>query len=124
MAVFLLNLQKPYMRLWHKLADSARLRSMKQDTKDQMTSMNISVPESMKEFIEEEVSSNGYGTASEYVRELVREAKRRKAEERLEALLLEALDSGKPIKVTPEYWENKKASLMAKYGTKANGKKP
>jgi antitoxin ParD1/3/4 len=42
---------------------------MKQDTKDPMTSMNISVPESMKEFIEEEVSSGGYGTASEYVRE-------------------------------------------------------
>jgi len=81
--------------------------------------MNISVPESMKTFIEAEVSNNGYGTASEYVRELVRDAKKRKAEERLEALLLEALDSGKPIKVTPEYWENKKAALMAKYGNKA-----
>ncbi len=92
---------------------------MKQDTKDQLTSMNISVPESMKTFIEAEVSSNGYGTASEYVRELVRDAKKRKAEERLEALLLEALDSGKPIKVTPEYWDNKKAALMAKYGNKA-----
>ena len=81
--------------------------------------MNISLPESMKDFIEEEVSSGGYGTASEYLRELVREAKKRKADERLEELLLEALHSGEPITVTPEYWEKKRASLTAKYGKKS-----
>lgn len=78
---------------------------MKQDTKDQMTSMNISVPESMKEFIEEEVSSGGYGTASEYVRELVRDAKKQKEEERLEKLLLEALESGPASPMTKKDWE-------------------
>lgn len=78
---------------------------MKQDTKDQMTSMNISVPESMKEFIEDEVSSGGYGTASEYVRELVRDAKKQKEEERIEKLLLEAVESGPASPMTKKDWE-------------------
>ena len=78
---------------------------MKQDTKDQMTSMNISVPESMKTFIEDEVSSGGYGTASEYVRELVRDAKKQKEEERLEKLLLQALESGPASPMTKKDWE-------------------
>ncbi len=78
---------------------------MKQDTKDQMTSMNISVPESMKEFIEDEVSSGGYGTASEYVRELVRDAKKQKEEERIEKLLLHAIESGPASPMTKKDWE-------------------
>lgn len=34
--------------------------------------MNISMPESMKSFVDNQVSSGGYGTSSEYVRELIR----------------------------------------------------
>ena len=39
---------------------------------------------------------------------------KRKAEERTNALLLEGLDSGQPITVTPEYWEAKKHRLTEK----------
>ncbi|WP_200843688.1 ribbon-helix-helix domain-containing protein [Pantoea sp. 18069] len=34
--------------------------------------MNISLPESLKSFVDEQVSQRGYGTSSEYVRELIR----------------------------------------------------
>lgn len=34
--------------------------------------MNISLPESLKSFVDEQVSQHGYGTSSEYVRELIR----------------------------------------------------
>lgn len=37
-----------------------------------MATMNISLPESLKDFIDEQVSQRGFGTSSEYVRELVR----------------------------------------------------
>ena len=37
-----------------------------------MSTMNISLPESMKSFVDEQVSSRGYGTSSEYLRELIR----------------------------------------------------
>lgn len=37
-----------------------------------MSTMNISLPESLKAFVDEQVSERGYGTSSEYVRELIR----------------------------------------------------
>ncbi len=37
-----------------------------------MSTMNISLPDSLKAFVDEQVSDRGYGTSSEYVRELIR----------------------------------------------------
>ena len=34
--------------------------------------MNISLPDTLKSFVDEQVSQRGYGTSSEYVRELIR----------------------------------------------------
>jgi antitoxin ParD1/3/4 len=34
--------------------------------------MNISLPETLKAFVDEQVAGRGYGTSSEYVRELIR----------------------------------------------------
>jgi antitoxin ParD1/3/4 len=70
-----------------------------------MQTMNISLPESMKHFIDGQVTAGGYSSASEYVRALVRDAQQRQAKARLEALLLEALDSGDPTAMTTEDWD-------------------
>jgi len=70
-----------------------------------MTNMNVSLPEALKQYVEDQVSSGDYGTASEYLRELIREDKKRKAQGRLESFLLEGLDSGDPVSVTPEFWQ-------------------
>ncbi len=59
----------------------------------QMTSMNVSLPEPLRRFIEAEVARGGYSTASEYIRELVREEQRRKAQDELDAKLLDGLKS-------------------------------
>lgn len=61
------------------------------------TTMNISLPDSMKSFIDERLVLEGYGSASEYVRELVRADQKRKEQEQLEKLLLERLRSGKEV---------------------------
>ena len=61
-----------------------------------MTNMNISLPETMKEFVEAEVKRGSYSTPSEFVRELIRDFQRRKAEHS-EDLLVDALASGKPL---------------------------
>jgi len=37
-----------------------------------MSTMNISLPEALKAFVDEQVSHRGFGTSSEYVRELIR----------------------------------------------------
>jgi antitoxin ParD1/3/4 len=55
-----------------------------------MTTMNISLPESLKSFVDEQVSQRGYGTSSEYVRELIRKDQDRL---HLRNLLLEGASS-------------------------------
>ena len=47
--------------------------------------MNVSLPQALKSFVDEQVNSRGYGTSSEYVRELIRKDQDR---QRLRALLL------------------------------------
>jgi len=37
-----------------------------------MSTMNISLPDGLKAFIDEQVASRGFGTSSEYLRELIR----------------------------------------------------
>jgi antitoxin ParD1/3/4 len=78
-----------------------------------MNTMNIALPESMKQFVQERVAAGGYSSASEYVRELIRADQKRTVEERIDALLLEGLNSGEPIAVTDEYWDAKKTRLKA-----------
>lgn len=64
-----------------------------------MATMNISLPDPLRLYVEERVTEGGYSTISEYFRELVRLDQKRQAEERLEALLVEGLDSSpaKPL---------------------------
>jgi antitoxin ParD1/3/4 len=78
-----------------------------------MTSMNISLPEELKEYVEEQTHS-GYSTPSEYVRELIREDQKRRARERLDALLLEGLNSGEPIAADADFWTELKREAMGK----------
>jgi antitoxin ParD1/3/4 len=78
-----------------------------------MTSMNISLPEELKEYVEEQTQS-GYSTPSEYVRELIREDQKRRAKERLDSLLLEGLNSGDPIPANAKFWAELKREALAK----------
>jgi antitoxin ParD1/3/4 len=82
--------------------------------------MNIALPESMKQFVRDRVLEGGYSSVSEYVRELIRADQRRRMEDRVDGLLLEGLDSGAPIPVTKEYWEEKKRRLTEWLGKAIN----
>jgi len=73
-----------------------------------MTSLQISLPEPIRAWIDEQVARGGYETVSAFVCALVSNAQKREAQDRLEALLLEGLDSGPPIEITPQYWDNLK----------------
>jgi antitoxin ParD1/3/4 len=68
-----------------------------------MESMNISLPEPSKQFVDGQIASGRYSSVSEYIRELIREDEKRKAEERLETLLLEGLQ-GEEAELTREDW--------------------
>jgi antitoxin ParD1/3/4 len=68
-----------------------------------MATMNISLPDSLKSFVDEQVADRGYGTNSEYVRDLIRKEQDR---ERLRALVLEGAASAPGEPVDEAYFES------------------
>jgi antitoxin ParD1/3/4 len=79
-----------------------------------MTTVTVSLPESLKTFIDHQVATKGYGNVSEYFRTLLRDAQQQDENARLEQLLVEALASGgKDIPVTRAFWKKLKSEALA-----------
>lgn len=70
-----------------------------------MTTMNISLPDEMKAFVEARLMADGYASASEYLRSLIRDDQKRQAKQALEAKLLEGLQ-GPMTEMTRDDWES------------------
>jgi antitoxin ParD1/3/4 len=67
--------------------------------------MNISVPSSLKTWVDKQVHSGGFGTASEFIRHLIRDAKARDAaRSHIDDLLEEGLDSGPATPMRAADW--------------------
>lgn len=69
-----------------------------------MTSMNLTLTDEIKAFIESETVQGGHASAEEYLHALIRDARKRKAKQELEAKLLEGLQ-GPVVEMTREDWE-------------------
>jgi antitoxin ParD1/3/4 len=69
-----------------------------------MQTMNISLPDQLKEFVDNQVGSGRYSSVSEYVRDLIRKDEKRKVQEKLEVLLMEGIQSGGPTEMTRQDW--------------------
>jgi antitoxin ParD1/3/4 len=78
-----------------------------------MQSMNISLPDSLKKFVDGQIAEGRYSSVSEYVRELIRADEKRKAEDRLEAMLLEGLDSPE-TELKPSDWADIRKQALAR----------
>ena len=75
-----------------------------------MTTMNISLPDTLKCFVDQRVTTAGYGTSSEYVRELIRRDKDRV---QLRSMLLEGAESPIVGVADDAYFESLKAELRS-----------
>jgi len=70
-----------------------------------VTSLNITLPDEMKAFIDDQISSQGFASVSEYFQNLLREAQAKNARRALEVKLLEGL-KGPITEMTPEDWDS------------------
>jgi antitoxin ParD1/3/4 len=79
------------------------------------TTMNVSLPADLRDWVSEQVRSGGYGTASEYLRDLLRRARDRQVRQRIDASLVEAVESGAKIVMDDKDWTSirKAARLQA-----------
>lgn len=82
-----------------------------------MSTMNISLPDSLKAFVDEQVSQRGYGTSSEYVRELIRKDHDRL---HLRGLLLAGVASAPAAPADEAYFEGLRDRVrkLAKVGSR------
>lgn len=82
-----------------------------------MTTMNISLPDGLKAFVDQQVSRRGYGTSSEYVRELIRKDQDRV---KLHGLLMAGASSAPSDPVDQGYFDDLRQRVRsgAKLGAK------
>jgi antitoxin ParD1/3/4 len=83
-----------------------------------MATMNISLTDPLKQFVDEEVREGGYSSTSDYVRDLIRQRQRSKAEELLKQLIAEGLASGPGVAVTADTFERMRRELTEGWSVK------
>lgn len=79
-----------------------------------MSTMNISLPDALKSFVDEQVSSRGFGTSSEYVRELIRKDLDR---QRLRGLMLQGAESAPAPQADEAYFDGLRERVRGRKAT-------
>ncbi len=67
-----------------------------------MATMNISLPDDLKAFVDAQVAEHAYGSSSEYLRELIR---KQRDVEKLRGLLMDGLNSGPPVPMEADFFD-------------------
>jgi antitoxin ParD1/3/4 len=76
-----------------------------------MATMNISLPDDLKAFVDAQVAEHSYGSSSEYLRELIR---KQRDVEKLRGLLFEGFDSGPATPMEPDFFDAMRARARAR----------
>jgi antitoxin ParD1/3/4 len=75
--------------------------------------MNVSLPPSLKRWVDEQAESQGYQTASEFVRDVLRQASALHLQERIDPMLIEAMESGATIEMNDADWQEIRRTARA-----------
>lgn len=67
--------------------------------------MNISLTEPLKRYVDQKVRDGGFSSTSDYVRELIRDRQKRDSEDHLRNLIAEGLASGPAVPVDDQWVE-------------------
>lgn len=83
-----------------------------------MATMNISLPDDLKAFVDTQVAEHAYSSSSEYLRELIRQNRRAQAAETLRKLIAEGLASGPATPQESDFFDKmrQRAKQRAKQG--------
>ncbi len=76
-----------------------------------MATMNISLPDELKQFVDAQVAEHAYGSASEYLRELIR---KQRDVEKLRQMLLDGANSGPATPMEPDFFDKMRERAHAR----------
>lgn len=74
-----------------------------------MTTLNISLPQNLREWIDARIMKGDYNSASDYMRDLIRNDQKKYID--LDEVLLEGINSGNPVEASAHFWEKKRQRL-------------
>ena len=79
-----------------------------------MVKLDITLPEALKEFVDERVGTGTYKTSSDYISDLIRRDQMAEGERQLKAALEEGLRSGPSVPIDAAYWEELRAAARGR----------
>jgi putative addiction module antidote protein, CC2985 family len=88
-----------------------------------MQTMNIALPDALKDYVQQQVQEQGYSSASEYVRELIRAAQKEEVRRKLEAEILLGLQSGAGEPLTSEDWRMIRQEVQKRHQERSGKKR-
>ncbi len=74
-----------------------------------MVKITLSIPEDIQAFLERQTIKNGFRSTDDYLCNLLNVEREK---ERIEGMLIEGLESGKPIEVNDDWWGHKRDTLL------------
>ncbi|MBK8452889.1 MAG: type II toxin-antitoxin system ParD family antitoxin [Thiofilum sp.] len=77
-----------------------------------MATMNISLPDSLKLFVQERIEHSDFSNPSDYIRALIRADKERYLEQQLEQALLQGINSGQSKPINEQFWQRLEAKAQ------------
>jgi len=86
-----------------------------------MTTLHVLLSDEANDFLKTQAAKLGLATSGEFLERLVAQAMEREEQQRLEAQLLEGLNSGPGITADDEYWERKQKDLIDRARQSAGG---
>ena len=86
-------------------------------------SFRVSIPAPLRGWVQRRVRQKGYSTASEYILQLLRHDQLQEARDRVDAKLLDALDSGEPTEMTQQDWEEIRTEGRKRAATRKRAKR-
>jgi antitoxin ParD1/3/4 len=78
-----------------------------------MASLNVAMPDELREYVEQRTKNGGFSTPTEYVRQLIRADREKETQRRLESALLERIDDEEYSDVTPADLEDLRSRVRA-----------
>lgn len=84
-----------------------------------MATMNISLTDPLKQFVDEEVREGGFSSTSDYMRDLIRQRQRAKAAEFLRQLIAEGMASGSAGEVTADTFVQMREEMRKRHAREA-----
>jgi len=89
-----------------------------------MKHLSVPVSDELNETIRKRMAEGGFGSIAEYMRHAVRQELEHADQLKLERLLLEGLESGKPIEATAEWVAERKAKLRKRVESRSSNERP